>query len=44
MSAKSPLPLFKKEGEFLPLIKGGQEGFDEIARFLCGSFAPAIPC
>jgi hypothetical protein len=26
---KSPLPLFAKEGESLPLEKGGQEGFSE---------------
>jgi hypothetical protein len=26
---KSPLPLFAKEGESLPLEKGGQEGLSE---------------
>jgi hypothetical protein len=26
-SEKSPLPLFAKEGLFLPLEKGGEEGF-----------------
>jgi hypothetical protein len=26
---KSPLPLFAKEGESLPLEKGGEEGFSE---------------
>jgi hypothetical protein len=28
-SVKSPLPLFAKEGESLPLAKGGVEGFSD---------------
>ncbi len=33
-SLNLPYPLFSKEGEFLPLAKGGQEGFLKMMSFL----------
>jgi len=32
-SENLPQPLFAKEGEFLPFVKGGKEGF--TLRYLC---------